>query len=306
MNKNNIMTQLQKEFDQLPNFAKKLNIHIATEAVVFPQHFTLYQKRILGYCLSLISKEDRNKTEEEFINKTFAVHVKHFAKVFNLTHKSLYEEMKSAVDDLFSEITTIKNKKTQEELKFVWCQQAVYKKEEGLIYIKFSELVAQYLINLGKQKNYTSYSLFLSHSLKKTHSIRIYELLQTRKDTNTLYMSFVDFCNALALSKSYKNPSSIKAKILEDVKKELNSRLDLGFDYSFIRNKSYDGNYLVVLKAKRNNDNIIRQLMQNNKFNYENDLEITTTNKKKKSKTTEYVFNNSEIEIITDSSEIPF
>ena len=124
----------------------------------------------------------------------------------------------------------------------------------------FSSLITYFLINFtGTNKYYVNYSLFVSHALRSQYAIRLYEILQTRQDTNCVIMSLQKFKTMFELEDSIK-PSQIRSKILERAKKELNTKLDLGFDFELNKNNSYDGGYQLIISAKRNDKDIMKML----------------------------------------------
>lgn len=297
-----IQNQFKQDFNSLPAFIKEMNMFVDNQLPMLPQHFTLTQKRILGYAIALIKVEDREKTESELSKTKFTIQVSNFKKAFNLKQQNgrLYLDLKEACNDLMDQKTTVINKKEKFTHVFNWCQDVKYIDKEGRIEINFTEAIAEFLTKLTK--NFTKYNLFVSHSFKSVYTVRIYEMLQTRKDTNIKKMSFNEFKRVLQLPDSYKTPALIKAQILKKVQDELNTKLDLGFEFEFRRDKRFEGNFEVILKANKNEENVLSWLYEKNE-----EVEVITTNKKNiKSKKIENVFieSNDDLPFLTDFSKI--
>lgn len=249
--------EFKEKFNNLPDFIRNMNIIVSSQLPLLPQKFDLNQKRILAYAIGLIQKSQRECEIPEFSNNTFTIQVNHFKQAFNIEERSggsLYNQLKEATLKLAKEQLYYKNERKNVEVYLNWCQKIVYENDEGRIHIKFTEEISKYLTQIAD--NYTKYNVFISHSFKSTYSIRIYEIMQTRKDTNMIIMSYEDFRKILDIPKSYDKPTAIKTKILQKVAEDF-KRIGVNFIYEFVKDKRYDGNYKVILKTDKNDDDLL-------------------------------------------------
>lgn len=259
--KANEITQLQedfkKRFNNLPDFIRNMNIIVSNQLPLLPQKFDLNQKRILAYAIGLIQKNQRESEITEFKDNTFTIQVSNFKQAFGIEERkggALYNELKDATLKLAKEHLYYKNERKNIEVYLNWCQKIVYENNEGRIHIKFTEEISKYLTQIAD--NYTRYNVFISHSFKSVYSIRIYEIMQTRKDTNMIIMSYEDFKKVLDVPTSYNKPGLIKAKILDRVEEDFKN-IGINFKYDFVKDKRYDGNYKVILKTDKNEDDLL-------------------------------------------------
>lgn len=260
----NCLNVLKNKYHGLPQFVQKMKIIMASELLFLPQHFTLTQKRLVAYAIGLITKNHRDMCPDEFLKTKFVIHAKYFQEAFQLGNAKsgeTYKDLKEAVDKFMGEVGVLKlSNNDKNHCKFIWVQQCNYIESEGKIELYFSSLITDFLINFtGTNKYYVNYSLFVSHALRSQYSIRLYEILQTRQDTNCLIMSLQKFKTMFELEDSI-TPSQIRSKILERAKKELNTKLDLGFEFELNKNNSYDGGYQLIISAKRNDKDIMKML----------------------------------------------
>ena len=258
------LDNLKGNFRAAPKFIQKMNFIMANDLLFIPQHFTLTQKRIIAYAIGLITKEHRDMCPDEFLKTKFIIHAKYFKEAFQIDNEksgNVYKDIKDAVDLFMSEVGAFKlSQHDKSHCKFIWVQQCNYVEDEGKIELYFSSLITDFLINFtGSKKYYVNYSLFVSHALRSQYAIRLYELLQTRQDTNCVFMSFDQFKEVLDINKTWA-PYQVREKVLARAQKELNTKLDLGFTYEITKNPSCDGGYQVVFKAERNNQDIMNIL----------------------------------------------
>lgn len=260
------LNELKEKFNNLPDFIRNMNIIVSNQLPLLPQKFDLNQKRILAYAIGLIQKSQREYEAKEFSNNTFTVQVNHFKQAFDIEDRSggsLYNQIKEASLKLAKEQLYYKNERKNVEIYLNWCQKIVYENDEGKIHIQFTEEISKYLTQIAK--NYTKYNVFISHSFKSTYSIRIYEIMQTRKDTNKVMISYEDFRKILDIPKSYDKPTSIKTKILKKVSEDF-KKIGINFTYDFSKDKRYDGNYIVTLKTDKNDDDLLLWLNSKEKY----------------------------------------
>lgn len=265
----NYMKQLQ-ELAKNDYALTTKNVYISTAFNKYVNELSLMQKRLIFYTISQLSNEDR-KADFSFSEKKFLFKVKDFMKVLNLNNKGgkIYKEIEKEIAELQSKpllyidkfdikhriswfsYTAYYDRKAIKNLKQNQQLNLQNLEEEPFFVVKFTAEIAKFLTSL---ESYVRYNFFISHFLKSIHAIRIYELLQSRKDTNTIYMKLDEFCCILNLSDTYRNTKSqLKKYVLERAKEELNTKLNLGFDYKIENNR-------ITIKAEKNDDDLFKEI----------------------------------------------
>ncbi|TOQ37633.1 replication initiation protein, partial [Vibrio parahaemolyticus] len=115
-------------------------------------------------------------------------------------------------------------KDKKEEIR--WIQgRAKYFTGEGKIELVFSDLIMPYLTQLKGQ--FTSIAVKNVSALKRTYSIRIYELLMQFKKTGDRLISVDDFRSMLGLEKKYSQFKRLNDDVIKPAIQELNEKSDL-------------------------------------------------------------------------------
>lgn len=126
--------------------------------------------RLIRALIAQISPSD-----EDF--KLYRVSVSDFARLFNITGESAYEQIKKAADELTSR--KIKIEKGKSWLFMNWLSSAEYVQGSGYVELCFDKKLKPYLLQL--KGYFTQYELESVVSFKSAYSIRIYELLKAEQ-----------------------------------------------------------------------------------------------------------------------------
>jgi plasmid replication initiation protein len=123
--------------------------------------------RLIRALIAQISSND-----EDF--KLYRVSVSDFARLFNITGESAYEQINKAADELMSRKIYIET--GEDILNTRWLSSSKYKKRSGYIELRFDVNLKPYLLQL--KGHFTQYELENIVSFKSSYSMRIYELLK--------------------------------------------------------------------------------------------------------------------------------
>lgn len=126
--------------------------------------------RLIRALIAQISPSD-----EDF--KLYRVSVADFARLFNITGESAYEQIKKAADELTSR--KIRIEKGKSWLFMNWLSSAEYVQGSGYVELCFDKKLKPYLLQL--KGYFTQYELESVVSFKSAYSIRIYELLKAEQ-----------------------------------------------------------------------------------------------------------------------------
>lgn len=248
---------------------KKLRQVIWSNALIRAnQKLNLTEKRIIGYCISSFSKEEReqmssvNYLDDYIRNRRFTISVKDFAQYFEIdSMDNAYRDVKRAAKSLYdrSEQIILKTGKNETVEYFRWFDYVKYNSGEGTVTLGFTYDIYKGLFD-HFNGNYTSYNLKIGLGFKSFYSHRVFELLQTRKDTNTLYLSWDDFFFYLDLPDTYKVPSQLKRRVIQPVISEFKERYNIDLDFKIDYKKNNPENSVVTISANKNNEDIMYEL----------------------------------------------
>lgn len=120
-----------------------------------------------------------------------------YAETFDLDINTAYEQLHGASENLFKRYirTTRKTKKGIEEYKFVWVGAVRYHHGEGWVELDWFHEVVPHLF--GLRTEFTSYKLKQASALRSSYSWRLFELLQSWKDTGRYQPTTEEFCQAM-------------------------------------------------------------------------------------------------------------
>lgn len=113
--------------------------------------------------------------DEDF--KLYRVSVSDFARLFDITDQTAYEQIKKAADELTSR--KIRIEKEVDYLFMNWLSSAEYRRGNGYVELCFDKKLKPYLLQL--KGYFTQYELENVVTFKSSYSIRIYELLKAEQ-----------------------------------------------------------------------------------------------------------------------------
>ena len=191
------------------------------------QDLTLTERRIIFSLISLVQPEDKEM-------KTYILPVRDLAELIGISEKSFYDRVEKAVDSLQSKVLIIEKMDSQGNLVLVdkinWIQQATYLKRKGLVRIKLSDGLAQYLLDL---KSFTKYHLYNVLQLKSEYSWRIYELLKEKEPLQQKrIIRYSELRRLLNIpDDKLTDFRNFKRIVLNKAQEELKEKTDIYFEY---------------------------------------------------------------------------
>jgi len=189
---------------------------------------TLQEQRVLLMCIGKLNPNDEN-TE-----KKFQLTASEFFLAFpDMGKENAERHLQSAIDRLWDRSIIINWRDKKEEIR--WIQgRAKYHTGEGRIELVFSDLIMPYLTQLKGQ--FTSIAVKNVSALKRTYSIRIYELLMQFKKTGDRLVHLDDFRSMLGLEDKYSQFKRLNDDVIKPAIKELNEKSDLSVSVDTIKN----------------------------------------------------------------------
>ncbi|PHM33382.1 RepB family plasmid replication initiator protein [Xenorhabdus mauleonii] len=180
---------------------------------------TLQEQRVLLLCIGKLNPKDENP------RKTFQLTADEFYLAFpDMNRKHAERRLQEAIERLWDRTVIIHWKDNKEDIRWIQ-RKAKYFDGEGKIEISFSDYIMPYLTQLKGQ--FTSIAVKNVSALKRTYSIRIYELLMQFKKTGDRIVDINDFRTILNLEDKYKEFRTLNDSIIKPCIKELNEKSDL-------------------------------------------------------------------------------
>ncbi|PGP18670.1 initiator RepB protein [Bacillus cereus] len=185
----------------------------------------LLEQKLIITVASRINKNDAADT-------TYRVNIKEFCDLMGVKTTNKYSELKKITFELMRKVFQIKlNEKT---LQVAWFSAVIYNDREGSVDFQFSSFIKDYLFEL--QKNFTTYQLRNVVGLKKTYSIRLYEILKRHTfPIKEKTFNLEELKKMLGVEGEYDLYGNFKARVLKPAQKELKEKTDISFEYTEIK-----------------------------------------------------------------------
>lgn len=203
------------------NTVTKSNLLIEAEYYLSPTEFKLIQT-----VFSNVQPGDTSTSRYIFP-------IKQFLEMLDLKGRSGYAELKKITFNLFKKpiSITIDGETTQ----LTWLSMVNYNDRKGTITIEVNKFWEKYLLSLTN--NFTSYKLFNITNLKSSYSLRLYELLKSRVNLNSVRVITLKELRAKMGIEDTKYPkyANFKQRVLIKAQEELKAESDIYFDFKEIK-----------------------------------------------------------------------
>ena len=188
-------------------------------------HFdlTAEMQKFLCYVISKIKP-----TDAEF--QKYTISALDFAKLAGIDKKNAYREFAEMIEAFDGQARWIKI--GDDTIYFRVFSESEYNAHQGSVTLVLNSRLKKHLLQLGTQ--YTMFELWNILSLKKKHSIRLYELFRSHS-----YKQEIDFdieqLKGLLCCEGYTDFRNFRQKVLDQAVKEINEYTDLSITYELIR-----------------------------------------------------------------------
>lgn len=148
-----------------------------------------------------------------------------YAETFEVDIHTAYDQMKTASRSLLRKLWTTQRMdgRTLVTTQGQWLSLAEYRKNEGVIDIKFHEKVAPHL--LGLRSKFTSYKLKQTAALRSIYSTRLFECLCSWKEKGRWVVDIEEFQKIMeAPASCTKDFFNLRQRIIEPAVKELRDK----------------------------------------------------------------------------------
>jgi len=182
------------------------------------------EQRLIKTLASMIGPDD-----DEF--KTYSLRVADFAALVGVERKDYHAAVKEIAESLMSRPFTLIE--GGDSVTMTWFSSVRYKTGRGVVEIRFDPSMKPYLLQL--KERFTKYELGNVLRLKKTYSIRMYELCKQYQSLGRRSFTIDQLREILCLDSGYSLYGDIKRRVLLDSQKELAEKTDISFDFSEVK-----------------------------------------------------------------------
>ena len=192
------------------------HVYFKNDLVRAAHGLSLMEKRLLMLAISKIN----SKQPATIQNMTVKVSVSEFAKVFGVTAKSTYHDVKHATEQLMDRYIRFTSPDGKQEVRMQWVGRATYEKDLGTVEVAFWHELSPMLFEL--EKHFTGYKLSRAGGLRSVYSWRIFELIMQFKTTGFLRIELSEFMEIMECPKSYKKDFGLlRVRVIEPAVKEI-------------------------------------------------------------------------------------
>lgn len=189
------------------------------------------EKRIVLLMVSRVRKNDRDF-------HTYRIPVADIRDYLGLRTNKLYDDIKRVADSLMGRVLHIPEENGG-WLKVGWIASARYvpKGSRGAqaasLDLCFSPEMKPYLLEL--KSHFTNFTLQNVASLRSFYSIRLYEMLASRRNLGVATFDVATLRHILKATDKYANYKDFRARVILTAQKELAAKTDLSFDFTETR-----------------------------------------------------------------------
>lgn len=194
-----------------------------------------------GYRLDLIEQRiilaaivEARETQQGLGDGHITLEAKKFAEVFGMSGGAVYDQLKEAMNTLFTRFVVIRDihpESGKERVSKVrWISSASYIDGAGTVQLRFTPEMVPYITRL--ESEFTSYRLEKIGHMTSAHAIRLYELLIQYLSVGSREMELAWLKDALELGGEYPRLFDLKRWVVDVALKQINKHSDITASYT--------------------------------------------------------------------------
>ena len=204
------------------NISKQRDLIVKSNRLIEASYrLSTQEQRLILLMASMIKPEDKDF-------HTYQIKVRDFNHIVGIKGEGGYDKTKDVTRRLLERVLNIKKEKSL--LQINWLSSAEYFGGKGYVELSFDPKLKPYLLQL--KEFFTQYRLKDVVRLKRSYSIRIYELLKQYESIGKRSLDLSELRRVLGLQPNeYKQYGHLKSRILKPAQKELEKSTDLKFAF---------------------------------------------------------------------------
>ena len=191
---------------------------------------TLVEQQIILFAICRAREEQRGLSPD----KPVTIPAKDFAEMFGSGKKVVYDQLKTAMGQLFERYVIIHdtNPRTGKPrvTKTRWISTASYIDGDGEVQIIFAPLVIPYITRL--EKEFTPYRLEKIGNLSSVHAVRLYELLLQYMGLGKREFEIPRLKEILGIEADYPDIDNFKRRVIDSSVTQINTHTDITTSYT--------------------------------------------------------------------------
>lgn len=192
---------------------------------------TLNEQRIILFSICRAREEQKGL----FPDLPVTITAETFAKQFSMDVKSVYSQLKEAMNSLYSRSVTIRDIDPATGLPRVketrWISEKAYVDGAGHIQVIFTPTIIEHITRL--EKEFTSYQLEKISSMTSAHAVRLYEILNQYLSIGVRELNLKWLRDALQIPDDmYKLTAHFLDRVIDSSVKQINDHTDLKVSYT--------------------------------------------------------------------------
>ncbi|MBB2346561.1 MULTISPECIES: replication initiation protein [unclassified Escherichia] len=230
---------------------KKLIAYKSNALIEASYKLTLQEQRLLLMCIGRLNPQEETPT------KKFQITSNDFYESFpDVGLRNAGKRLQEAINRLAERWIYITTDKERRRIRWIQ-EEAEYFSGEGKVEIIFADSIMPYLTQL--QGQFTKIVIKNVSALKRTYSIRIYELLMQFKSIGDRIIDINDFRFMLGIDNKYQTFKSLKQLVITPAIKELNEKSNLTVTVDTVK----QGRKVVALHFRFTEDKQIKMAIGN-------------------------------------------
>lgn len=185
---------------------------------------TLQEQRLVLWCVAQI--DSRRPLDEQ---RKFVVNAGPFRETWGISRVKVYEELKEAVNRLYSREVTIVDGQNGLHTRLRWVSQIQYHDNEGYATLNFAPEMLPFISAL--KDRFTSYPLQSIAGLTSTFAIRLFEILIQYAKLGRRHIPIEQLRRWLDCVDTYPRPSEFERWVVAPSVAQLNKRTELRVRY---------------------------------------------------------------------------
>jgi len=168
-------------------------------------------------------------------NEEYTIHVKDYAKVWDMEVRHAREELLKAITTLFDRFIILKDANSNKEVKTRWISEMItYNHDENTVGLCWAKSIIPFISEL--RANFTSIKLRWLRELSTPYAMRLYEyfcmeLSKSRKKSTICRLMVEDLKAMLELEGKYELFGDITKRIIEPGLRDINRNTNMRVSY---------------------------------------------------------------------------
>jgi plasmid replication initiation protein len=209
------------------------------------------EQKVIAAIASNISPDDK-----DFQTYTFSI--KEFKELIGSKSKNIYHEIDKVMTKLMQPFNFINAE--GKPTKIAWLSKATYNVGEGTVTVRFDPDLKPFFLFLNEK--FTRYKLGNIIHLRRSYSIRIYELLKSYEGLAERTFTLEELRSKLGVENKYPHWINFRQRVLDPAQEELEEKTDIMFTYEPIKKGRSIEKVKFIIKPNPKNKTLMTNIVE--------------------------------------------